>query len=262
MYSTYTTRASSIFVLPLHMTCMLLCSSTALFLALYPTIIDFLESFKALLCVGGVAKEQGPLIRLADVLVLLPKLRERYYSISSSPLDDPSLVSISVGVTNDFSQSFEVWRPTKGKVKLPTKIGHGSPFAQQYGFGIQWKRKVNATYVANGPSCVDTMDMDEAKAFYAVGPPYIATAKDMYSLTMKWTEFAPRVHDLNPHLLAEMFAYCFAAAHLNLPHRAAHSFMVSDVWSGGEGWKLVDKMGKANVCNPPPDLNPHVINYC
>ena len=71
---------------------------TALFLALYPTIIDFLESFKALLCVGGVAKERGPLIRLADVLVLLPKLRERYYSISSSPLDDPSLVSISVSV--------------------------------------------------------------------------------------------------------------------------------------------------------------------
>ena len=189
-------------------------------------------------------------------------------SETSNPNDDSIILLLDPDqmiirpFTNDFSQSFEVWRPTKGKVKLPTKVGHGSPFAQQYGFGIQWKRKVNATYVANGPSRVDTMDMDEAKAFYAVGPPYIATAKDMYSLTRKWTEFAPRVHDLYPHLLAEMFAYCFAAAHLNLPHRVAHSFMVSDVWSGGEGWKLVDKMGKANVCNPPPDLNPHVIHYC
>lgn len=73
---------------------------TALFLARYPSIIHFLESFKALLCVGGVVKGQGPLIRLADVLVLLPKLRERYYSISSSPCDDPSLVSISVGVVH------------------------------------------------------------------------------------------------------------------------------------------------------------------
>lgn len=163
--------------------------------------------------------------------------------------------------TNDFSQSTEVWRPTKSKLPIRTKVEHGSPFGQQYGFGLQWKTKVNATYVANGTTRVTDMDMDEARGHYVLGPPYIATARDFYKIARKWTEFGPRVHDNYPHLLAEMFAYCFAAAHVGLPHRIAHSFMVSDIGSGGEGWKLVDKMGK-QVCEPPPDLNPHVLHYC
>jgi len=164
--------------------------------------------------------------------------------------------------TNDFSQSTEVWRPTKSTLPVRTKVEHGAPFGQQYGFGMQWKTKINATYVAGGPSRVVNMDMEEAKGHYPLGPPYIATARDFYQIAKKWTEFVPRVHDQYPHLLAEMFAYCFAAAHLNLPHRVAHSFMVSDTGSGGEGWKLVDKMGHDHVCEPPPDLHPHVLHYC
>jgi hypothetical protein len=164
--------------------------------------------------------------------------------------------------TNEFAYSTEVWRPTKSKIPIRTKVEHGSPFGQQYGFGMQWKTKVDATYVANGTTRVSDMDMEEARGHYVLGPPYIATARDMYAIAKKWTEFVPRVHDNYPHLLAEMFAYCFAAAHLGLPHRVAQSFMVSDIGSGGEGWKLVDKMGKDNVCEPPPDLNPHVLHYC
>mmetsp|Transcript_673 Transcript_673/g.938 ORF Transcript_673/g.938 Transcript_673/m.938 type:complete len:491 (-) Transcript_673:55-1527(-) len=163
--------------------------------------------------------------------------------------------------TNDFSNSTEVWRPSKSKLPKRTKVEHGSPFAQQYGFGMQWKTKVNATYVANGPTRVENMDVDEARGHYVLGPPYIATARDMYKITEKWTEFCPRVHDQYPHLLAEMFAYCFAAAHLNLPHRVAQSFMVSDPGAGGEGWKLVGQM-KKDVCTPPPDILPHVLHYC
>ena len=165
--------------------------------------------------------------------------------------------------TNDFSESNEVWRPTKSKLPIKTKVEHGSPFGQQYGFGLQWKTKVNATYVTNDASTrIETMDMDEAKGHYVLGPPYIATARDMFAISQKWTEYLPRVHDNYPHLLAEMFAYCLAAAHLNLPHRVAHSFMVSDTGSGGEGWKLVQKMTDNQVCNPPPELNPHVLHYC
>lgn len=189
-------------------------------------------------------------------------------SQASNPHDDTIILLLDPDqmiirpFTNDFAQSNEVWRPKTSKVPLRTKVEHGSPFAQQYGFGMQWKTKVNATYVANGSTRVTNMDIAEAKSHYALGPPYIATAKDMYAISQKWTEFVPRVHDQYPHLLAEMFAYCFAAAHLNLPHRVAQSFMVSDVFSGGEGWKLVQAMGKEKVCDPPADLNPHVVHYC
>jgi peptidyl serine alpha-galactosyltransferase len=93
--------------------------------------------------------------------------------------------------TNDFTGSSEVWRSTGGsKVPSGNKVKHGSPFAQQYGYGLQWKTKVNMTHVAAGkPSRIDGMDMEEAKAHYSLGPPYIATAKDMYAIAETWCEF-------------------------------------------------------------------------
>lgn len=93
--------------------------------------------------------------------------------------------------TNDFTGSTESWRPTPNSgVPMRYKVDHGVPFAQQYGYGLQWKTKVNVTNVAGGkPSRIHTMNMEEAKGHYAVGPPYLATAKDMYSIVKTWTEF-------------------------------------------------------------------------
>jgi hypothetical protein len=50
---------------------------------------------------------------------------------------------------------------------------------------------------------------------------------------------------------------------LELRHTIAHSFMVSDPKSGGEGWKLVDKVETKDVCNNyPKEYLPHVLHYC
>jgi len=98
-----------------------------------------------------------------------------------------------------------------------------------------------------------------------VGPPYIATARDMHRIVVKWCEFGPRVHDMYPYLLAEMFAYCLGAAHVKLPHQIAASFMVSDVGMGekSEGWGYIDDMPNDKICGPhsPAEL-PHVIHFC
>lgn len=60
-----------------------------------------------------------------------------------------------------------------------------------------------------------------------------------------------------------MFAYNLAAAHLGLRHTVAHSFMVSDVFAGGEGWKLIDAVPAEKVCHHfPKSEYPHVIHYC
>jgi hypothetical protein len=60
-----------------------------------------------------------------------------------------------------------------------------------------------------------------------------------------------------------MFGYNLAAAHLGLRHVVAHSFAVSDVYSGGEGWPLIDAVPPEDVChNFPPSEYPHVIHYC
>jgi hypothetical protein len=155
--------------------------------------------------------------------------------------------------TDDFTNSSETWRLQKdGRHKL--KVEHGSPFSQQYGYGLQWLTKVNHTYVFEGkPTPVATMEQQEAKDYYnAMGPPYVATAKDMYAIVKTWSSIVPRVRDQYPHLLAEMFAFNIAAAHLGLRHTLAFSFMVSDVGTGGEGWPLVDEVDPKDVCDNFP----------
>jgi len=64
-----------------------------------------------------------------------------------------------------------------------------------------------------------------------------------------------------------MFAYCLAAAHLNLPHQIVESFMVSDAGAGGmEGWKgAIDDYNETDVCTEgaiKEDDLPYVLHYC
>lgn len=62
---------------------------------------------------------------------------------------------------------------------------------------------------------------------------------------------------------SRMFGYNLAAAHLGLKHTIAHSFQVSDVWTGGEGWKLIDEVPVERICkNFPKSEYPHGIHYC
>ena len=162
--------------------------------------------------------------------------------------------------TNDFTNSSEVWK-VKGGYKM--KVEHGSPFAQQYGFGLQWNDKIHMDHIAPDSPVVN-MDRHEMREYFsAMGPPYVATARDMFSIVTKWCEFVPKIHDDYPHLLAEMFGYNLAAAHLELKHSIAHSFMVSDPSAGGEGWKLIDQVEAEDVCDKfPADKLPHVLHYC
>ena len=51
------------------------------------------------------------------------------------------------------------------------------------------------------------------------------------------------------HLLAEMFAYCIAAAHLELPHQLIDSLMISDVTANAEGWPLIDNIPPRETCD-------------
>lgn len=89
---------------------------------------------------------------------------------------DPDQIMIRP-FTNDFTNSSEKWK-LDGGYKL--KVEHGSPFSQQYGYGIQWKRKVSMEQVFQGPSPVTNMTDKEAFDYYmGMGPPYIATAKDV-----------------------------------------------------------------------------------
>lgn len=70
--------------------------------------------------------------------------------------------------TNDFTNSSEVWRSPK---KAKRKVEHGSPFSQQYGYGLQWLDQVNLEYVFEGKSPVMKLDRKDGFSYYSgMGP--------------------------------------------------------------------------------------------
>jgi hypothetical protein len=162
-------------------------------------------------------------------------------------LIDPDMALLRP-ITSDFSDPREtVIGKGRQKHKLADKVAAGQPFAQTYGFGAQWAR-LDLAKIAGADSPAITVSAEDGRLYYPAGPPYLATVIDMYNIALKWSEFVPKVYEQYPHLLAEMFAFSIAAAHLELPHQLVDSLMVSDVAAPGEGWELVDKIPAENVC--------------
>lgn len=126
-------------------------------------------------------------------------------------------------------------------------VRHGHPLSQEFGYGDTWLKFAE---VAGKDSPATKVAPPEARHSYAVGPPYIATALDMYAIAQKWVEFVPLVHSKFPELMAEMYAFSIASAHLELPHQLVGSLMISDTnTDSGEGWKLIDDLPSNDICN-------------
>jgi nitric oxide synthase oxygenase domain/subunit/sulfite reductase alpha subunit-like flavoprotein/hemoglobin-like flavoprotein len=71
--------------------------------ARFPTMVNLLEHFRALFLEDFVAqnfdiKGIAPALRLPDVLVIMPRLQARYYSVSSSAQTSPDKICITMGV--------------------------------------------------------------------------------------------------------------------------------------------------------------------
>lgn len=88
-----------------------------------------------------------------------------------------------------------------------------------------------------------------ASKYFAAGPPYFATASDFRKIASKWSEFAGRAYSHKPGLLAEMYAWCIAVAHLEMENVLIDSFMISNIAvNKGEGWNLIDNL-ESPVCS-------------
>mmetsp|Transcript_29883 Transcript_29883/g.59750 ORF Transcript_29883/g.59750 Transcript_29883/m.59750 type:complete len:567 (+) Transcript_29883:152-1852(+) len=153
---------------------------------------------------------------------------------------------------------------------LPSRyiVDHGRPFGQTYGLGAQWRKFGLEVITGVNNSPAKAVDQSDGGLLYPAGPPYIGTAEDMYKIAVKWSEFVPGVHHEYPHLLAEMYAYCIAAAHLELPHTLVDSMMISSSGVGGEGWKFIQNIPSEEVCPFAMDFDhskyplPSVIHFC
>lgn len=185
-------------------------------------------------------------------------------------LIDPDMVLLQ-RITVDFSDPSRIlFGPKAGDNNASTPfVKKGTPFAQSYGFGSQWKTTLNVEEVT-GPSSPALLVTDKEARGMAYGPPYILVAADALVVARHWSDFVPKVHKQYPNLLAEMFAYCIAAAHAGLPHQIVRSLMVSDsAVDKKEGWELIDNVVPAEqICEYAFHLDgmekplPHVIHYC
>jgi hypothetical protein len=76
-------------------------------------------------------------------------------------LMDPDQLIMRPFENNDFSN--EQWIHLNQGEEARTRIEHGHPMGQLYGFGNQWKNKVNMTHIyPHGPSPVDDLSSHEA----------------------------------------------------------------------------------------------------
>ena len=166
---------------------------------------------------------------------------------------DPDMILLK-HISSNFSNEKMILVSKKAKDGQKVKVEHGSPFGQQYGLGTQWQSFGLDVITGDPDSNAKKVSRQDAAKYYPVGPPYLATARDMYRIAQKWVEFVPRVHAEYPYLLAEMYAYCIAAAHLDLPHQLVDHMMVSNTGIGGEGWPFVDNLTKNSGANTACEL--------
>lgn len=183
---------------------------------------------------------------------------------------DPDMAMLRP-ITADFSDDSAtiISGPMAVQPHPSKRVEHGYPYAQLYGFGSQWFTKIDLAKVAGEDSPALSVSLEDARHHYAVGPPYVATSRDMYEISTHWSDYVREVHKQYPELLAEMFAYSIAAAHLKLPHTVAKHLMVSTVGKGGgEGFPFIQKIPDGETCKTGYDTVgydgplPSVIHFC
>ena len=181
---------------------------------------------------------------------------------------DPDQFLMRPFVANFTGDATAVWH----KPELRSKqfaVEEGRPFGQFYGFGAEWIRQLNKNMskvvreVLHATVPQQPMDANSRESShlyhwtasevingYVAGPPYIAVASDMYKIVKAWAAVVVPVYELTQDHLSEMFAYSTGAAHMELPHQLAYSFMVSSPeMSRQEGWAPIDKVAKPeDVC--------------
>ena len=93
---------------------------------------------------------------------------------------DPDQLILRPFANNNFTNT--QWKFLEKDETPAVHVTHGHPMGQLYGFGLQWKNKINMSSssgllktTTTETSPVTQLSMHEARKGYIVGPPYIAT---------------------------------------------------------------------------------------
>lgn len=179
---------------------------------------------------------------------------------------DPDMILLKPLLNNFTTLPLDAWNSPKPKSKSDFQVRRGHPIAQQYTYMSHWKVGLgrNIESILGKESPVYNMSQYDANYHYPAGPPYILEAGDLYDIVVSWSLVAPAVHQNYPYLLAEMYGYSIAAAHHRLKHQLATGLMASNARIKEEGWRFLNDVSPAVVCNGKHDIErmPHILHYC
>ncbi|CAN0037703.1 unnamed protein product [Scytosiphon promiscuus] len=184
-------------------------------------------------------------------------------------LVDPDMIFMSPLTPHVGDSSKMLWHSPKHE-NGPEWVVEGAPVGQYYGLGgswTTWRDLPEIIQILGEGSPAGQVSQIDAAANYPVGPPYLMHPRDWARVLDLWVALSPRVYKGHPGILAEMYGFCLAAAHLQLRHRVAYGLMVSDSrMFEKEGWTLVDVLGTeacdASSVDHRRGSLPPVVHYC
>lgn len=132
-------------------------------------------------------------------------------------LMDPDMILLRP-LLHDFTNEPVLWVLDKNQTEPVTKVvRHGSPIAQQDGYLNNAWMRLWPSLVGPGSAAAQEGDNNimnltrpahkDGPIHYNAGPPYLATMRDMYRITISWTKWAPRVLAVSPELFAGRYLY-------------------------------------------------------
>lgn len=126
----------------------------------------------------------------------------------------------------------------------------GTPVAQHYGLGGGWVHKFPVKDIVGADSHALTYDSNSAAKYFAVGPPLILHADDLTALAPLWSQYMRPVLKHDTDILADMWAYCMASAHLGLHHVILDNYMISTWGNEDQAYPWIDKWPELSCLNP------------
>jgi len=154
-------------------------------------------------------------------------------ALTQQPLDVDSMLS-TVGTL------------TKGD----NVVRRGRPVAQHYGLGGGWVSRFDVASIAGKDSHATTYSAGTAAKHFAVGPPLMLHVDDLADLAPIWRKNMVEVLKVEKDILADMWAYCMAAAHLKLEHTILDQFMLSTWGNSGQSFPWVNKLPELSCLEP------------
>lgn len=120
------------------------------------------------------------------------------------------------------------------------QVKKGRPVAQRYGIGGGWVHRFPVAQIVGAGSHALTYTGRTAAQHFSVGPPMMLHVEDALPLSKLWQQYMKPVLEKEKDILADMWAYSMASAHLKLEHTIVDQHMVSTWNGGGEGFPFID----------------------